>query len=132
MESTFNQRFKTILKYYDLTPTDAARKIGITRQIVDGYLRDVLPRIDTVALILKAFPEVDINWLVLNDGSMLKESFMFTEPDKDFRKLTDLDIIKDYWKSDREELIKLRDINRKLTEELISIRRDNSQSKAVG
>jgi hypothetical protein len=68
----FNQRFKKLLQHYDITSSEAARRMNVGRQTTDSYLKDSLPGLKAIQMILHAFPEVQIEWLVLGKGEMLK------------------------------------------------------------
>lgn len=68
----FNQRFKKLLQHYDITSSEAARRMNVGRQTTDSYLNDSLPGLKAIQMMLQAFPEVNIEWLVLGKGEMLK------------------------------------------------------------
>lgn len=46
--------------------------MNVGRQTTDSYLNDSLPGLKAIQMMLQAFPEVNIEWLVLGKGEMLK------------------------------------------------------------
>jgi len=119
MEETFNDRFKKVLKSLDLTPTEAGRRMGVSRQVIDSYTKDSVPRYDTLVLILKSFPTVDIKWLIIGSGEGIeKESDGSYSGDKQVMPRLDYELIHKLWLEDRKELTEIRAQNHKLTEML--------------
>lgn len=121
METSFNQRFTTLLNHYNLKAREAARLLKMDRQKVEGYTRDQLPRYDSIVSIIEGFPQIDVRWLLLGHGSMFESnSSEVMEQSEKYHTALDVDLIKRYWEADRNELMKLRDQNRQLVIDLQS------------
>lgn len=129
-ETTFNQRFKKILQNYNLKSAEAARLMNVNRQVTDSYLKESLPRLDMLIVLLRTFPELNVNWVIFGEGEMIEAIGTEGKTAKS-QSSADLDLIKRYWDADREELTKLREQNRILMEELLSLRTGPS-AKAAG
>ncbi|MBK6967056.1 MAG: helix-turn-helix transcriptional regulator [Bacteroidales bacterium] len=67
METSFNERFTAILKTLDIKPVEAAKRMNVSRQVIDNYMRSTVPRFPHLVEIIKAFPQVDTRWLLLGD-----------------------------------------------------------------
>lgn len=72
MQSTFTQRFKRLMDYYELSQTKIAVGAGITKQTINNLIKGSPPRYDQMYKLLTYFKEVDANWLILGEGAMLK------------------------------------------------------------
>jgi DNA-binding XRE family transcriptional regulator len=135
METTFNQRFKMLLSYYRLNQSQAGRKIGVSHQVIGSWLQDSSPKLDLLLSILKAFPEISLTWLVAGEGQMLKEkeeiSFASEGKSNFYTSNRDYEMLKQIWMQDRDELQKIREINRELTNELMAFK-SPVKSKEVG
>lgn len=71
-QSTFSQRFKNILKHYDVSSSEAARRMEVGRQVTDSYRNGTLPCLDKLVKIMETFPDLNTDWVVFGRGAMLK------------------------------------------------------------
>ncbi|MDX1362904.1 MAG: helix-turn-helix transcriptional regulator [Arenibacter latericius] len=68
--SDFIKRIDRILKFYDLSASIFADKIGVQRSSISHLLSGRnKPSLDFVMRIAKTFPEVDLYWLLYGKGS---------------------------------------------------------------
>jgi transcriptional regulator with XRE-family HTH domain len=68
------ERILQIMKHYNLSQRQFAMKIDMNPQTLNSMIiRNYEIRITIIADILRAFPEVSIEWLVLGDGDMIKQ-----------------------------------------------------------
>lgn len=70
---TFGERIKEVLKRYDLNVNQFTKKIGFTNNTIIGKIVNDSrrnPSLETIQHILRAFPEIDRDWLLLGDGSI--------------------------------------------------------------
>ena len=72
-ELTFNQRLDLLIKQYKLSRSGFSRRVKIDRQVIDNYMNGALPRMDNFILMVEAFPSVNIEWLLLGKGEMLRD-----------------------------------------------------------
>jgi len=74
MDNGIIERISLIIKKYNLTERQFAIKIGKKQQSVNAMLKKANSDLmmTTVIDILRAFPEVSTDWLVMGDGDMLK------------------------------------------------------------
>ncbi|MDD4515416.1 helix-turn-helix transcriptional regulator [Massilibacteroides sp.] len=87
MQSTFTQRFKRIMDYYELSQSKLAEVIGTTSQTISNLVNGSMPRYDLLYKLLSYFKEVDANWLLLDEGRMLKSGLndgIVSEPSGDY------------------------------------------------
>jgi len=130
METTFGARFKSLLDAYDITPSKAATRIGLSRQVIDSYLKGTVPRYDQLVAIIRAFSEVDIRWLILGDDVVPDD-----EPKEDGKgkerglAMWDYRDIFRMWEEDRSELIRIRKINIELTRTIIKPEEGEKQNR---
>jgi transcriptional regulator with XRE-family HTH domain len=72
-----NDRFIKLMQYYNLTPSLFADEIGVNRpgisHIISGRNK---PGVELIQKVLKRFPEVSTDWLLMGNGSM------FINPEK--------------------------------------------------
>lgn len=67
------ERILQIMKHYNLSQRQFALKIDMNPQTLNSMIiRNYEIRITIIADILKAFPEINIEWLVLGEGDMIK------------------------------------------------------------
>jgi transcriptional regulator with XRE-family HTH domain len=65
----FSKRIQNIIEYYGLTASSFAEKIGVQRSSISHILSGRNnPSLDFTLKIIDAFPEVSLNWLLLNQG----------------------------------------------------------------
>ena len=67
------QRVMLIMKHYGMKQRPFAIKVGISPQTLNTTIvNDTKPSLSLIQDILRAFPEVSAEWLVLGDGDMIK------------------------------------------------------------
>lgn len=131
-EQAFGQRLSELIKHFKLTRAAFARRVSIDRQVIDNFLNGALPRIDNLILIMTAFPGLILEWLTLGQGEMLKDmkgipgGAKMTTHDS----VMDAEIIRKMWEQDRLEIIRLREQNENLTNQLVSMMDNVPKSKA--
>lgn len=68
-------RIKQIMKHVQLTPAAFAERIGIGRSnLTHIFTGRNQPSLDIVKKILKAFPEIQPEWLIMGMGNMLRDN----------------------------------------------------------
>jgi len=71
----FAARVKKLLKFYNLSATQFADKIGVQRSSISHLLSGRnKPSLDFVLKVMKQFNEVDLYWLLNGKGSFPKSS----------------------------------------------------------
>lgn len=73
METGILERMRLIISYYNLSERQFATRIGVGQPALNTMFhrnQDNI-KLTTIVNILKAFPEVNIDWLVLGNGDML-------------------------------------------------------------
>lgn len=71
----FGKRVKELLDYYELSAAGFADKIGVGRSSISHILSGRnKPSLEFITKILRAYPEVDLYWLMNGKGHFLKES----------------------------------------------------------
>lgn len=132
VQTTFNQRFKVLIEFYKLRNADVARKMKVDRQLIANYQHKTQPTVEKIALMIETFPDVNLEWLVLGTGNMLKNEM----PDHGFvaeqageYQTIDKYLMRKLWEQDRAELVRLRELNQQLTQKLLSLPDNNKQSK---
>jgi len=74
MDTTVNQRIKELIDYLQLSDREFAKQVEIPQTTISSYFkRGSEPSMSAIVRILKTFDFVDIEWLVLGKGSMIKE-----------------------------------------------------------
>ncbi len=67
------ERIKRIMEFYNLSSTQLADKIGAQRSAVSHVLSGRnRPSLDFVSKIKETFPDVNLEWLILGQGDMIK------------------------------------------------------------
>ncbi|NOR28490.1 MAG: helix-turn-helix domain-containing protein [Lutibacter sp.] len=70
----FSKRLVIIMNYYDLSAASLAEKINVQRSSISHLLSGRnKPSLDFVLKILKAFPEVELYWLLNGSGEFPKK-----------------------------------------------------------
>lgn len=73
METGILERMRLIINYYNLSERQFATRIGVGQPALNTMFhrnQDNI-KLTTIVNIIKAFPEVSIDWLVLGNGDML-------------------------------------------------------------
>lgn len=69
------QRLKAVIAYSGLSDTAFAKKIGMQQITLWRQLNDQRKvSLETIVLVVEAFPEIDANWLLRGVGSMLADN----------------------------------------------------------
>ena len=77
----FTNRLNRIMDYYDLSAASFADKIDVGRSSISHLLSGRnKPSLDFVMKIIKAFPEVELYWLLNGKGSFPKKEDAFAPP----------------------------------------------------
>src|SRR5690606_12987136 len=67
--SEFSDRIDRMLKFYDLTASAFADKIGVQRSNISHLLAGRnKPSLEFVMRVVQTFPEVDLHWLIHGKG----------------------------------------------------------------
>lgn len=70
----FSKRLKILLDFYNISAAQLAEKISVQRSSISHLLSGRnKPSLDFVLKILKAFPEVELYWLLNGTGKFPKE-----------------------------------------------------------
>jgi transcriptional regulator with XRE-family HTH domain len=70
---TMTDRILTIIKYFNLSPSDFAEEIGVQRSSISHLISGRnKPSLEFVQKILARFPEVNPEWILNGKGEMLK------------------------------------------------------------
>lgn len=70
----FTKRLKIIINYYDISAAVLAEKMDVQRSSISHILSGRnKPSLDFVMKILKAFPEVELYWLLNGEGKFPKD-----------------------------------------------------------
>lgn len=69
------KKIKWIIEHFENGNTAAfARKVFLTAPTVDAYIKEnTKPGYDAVQNILRAYPEINIHWFILNQGPIKRE-----------------------------------------------------------
>jgi hypothetical protein len=111
---TFNERFIRLLKAKDIRPSIVAKKMGVSRQVIDNYLGTTLPGFCHLVKILEAFPDVSLRWLILGQGDNVDDESCITEMYLSEINNSDLQTLRMLLLDDRKEVKRLRLQNDKL------------------
>lgn len=67
-------RIKQVMEYYDETPAGFAEKLGINRSnLTHLFSGRNQPSLDFAKKVLKAYPEISTEWLIMGVGLMIKD-----------------------------------------------------------
>ena len=105
--SSIADRINFILKHYNITAGDFADKLGIQKSSVSHLLSGRnKPSFQFLIKLLKAFPDINLNWFISGDGDIFKN----TAPIPEYENLTDFEKIE---KNETKEEILPEDIPQK-------------------
>ena len=105
--SSIADRINFILKHYNITAGDFADKLGIQKSSVSHLLSGRnKPSFQFLTKLLKAFPDINLNWFISGDGDIFKN----TAPIPEYENLTDFEKIE---KNETKEEILPEDIPQK-------------------
>ena len=101
------ERINFILKHYNIAAGDFADKLGIQKSSVSHLLSGRnKPSFQFLIKLLKAFPDINLNWFISGDGDIFKN----TAPIPEYENLTDFEKIE---KNETKEEILPEDIPQK-------------------
>lgn len=74
METTINERIRKVLKHYDVSENSLASTMGISQTTVNSALKSDKNNVSSKIIvgICKAFPELNVNWLLTGEGQMTR------------------------------------------------------------
>ncbi|MBW6490847.1 MAG: helix-turn-helix transcriptional regulator [Lentimicrobium sp.] len=119
MEYSFNARFAKLLKAKGIKPSQVAKKMNVSRQVVDNYLGNTLPGFSHLLKIIGAFPEVNLRWLILGEGDEGVNEEELIDMFQVEKSNIKLETIKMLWNEDRKELNRLRLMNNRLVQKIM-------------
>ena len=67
------EKLLAVLEYSGLSQTAFAKKVGSTQANLWRQLNGQRVNVATVVAVAQQFPEIDCNWLLRDEGSMLKD-----------------------------------------------------------
>lgn len=99
---TISQRLRLFLDEINLGQQEFANAIGVSKQVVSNAVngRTKFPKSDFLIQVIRAYPQLNIYWLLLGEGEMFSD-----EPNIDFQ----------------EQLEKLKEENSKLKDKIIEL-----------
>lgn len=70
---TLPERLQQVLKYSQLSVRGLAGKCGLKQQTLDKHIKGIAePSATTLTAIVTTFPEISADWLMRDEGEMLK------------------------------------------------------------
>ncbi len=70
-------RILSIIKYFNLSPSDFAEKIGVQRSSISHLISGRnKPSLEFIQKILSGFPEINPEWILSGQGKMLKNGII--------------------------------------------------------
>lgn len=88
METTVLQRIRRFIEFEDVSDRKFAETIGVPQTTISSlFKRGNEPNIAIISAILKAYPIINMEWLISGNGSMLKLNMV-----EDENQIADLDI----------------------------------------
>lgn len=132
METTFNQRLKKLMSFYDLNQISLAKVTGLGIQTINNLVNGSKPRYDTLIPLLKYFKDINPLWILMGDGEMFNKNIepdVLKEPKVDYHSREDYTMLKNVWEKDRQELDHLRQLTTDLTNELLKLYECNTDKK---
>lgn len=132
-QTTFSQRITQLISHSGLTENRFGIDSGVGRVNIKNYKRGTMPQLDTLVAILTFMPEVNIEWLIMGKGAMLKDgsTTMVNEPMAEYESPLSPNRMLRMWEEDRIELAKTRESNIRLTNQLLEMT-SHCPSKATG
>lgn len=72
---TIGERFALVLKEKNVTQKSFAEQVGVTEQSISKLIKGQTqsPKADLIAQLTIMFPDVNLRWLLIGEGEMLKE-----------------------------------------------------------
>lgn len=120
---TVKQRLKEYLKYKGVNASEFGRTIGVSSAFVSSIRVSVQP--DKVERIALYYPDLNIEWLLTGEGSMLKCADLYVK-----EKTPSIIIEKDWLKSNIDRLMEDSGRNSRSIEKMVETADRNSQTLA--
>lgn len=78
---TIGERLAILLKYKEISQKAFSKKINYREQSISNLItgQTKSPKADLVMEIARLFPDVNLRWLLLEEGEMLKEGMSIAE-----------------------------------------------------
>jgi transcriptional regulator with XRE-family HTH domain len=78
---TIGERFALVLKKKGVTQKSFAEKVGVTEQSISKLIKGQTqsPKADLIAQLTIMFPDVNLRWLLIGEGEMLKEGMSISD-----------------------------------------------------
>lgn len=129
MQNALGERLTQVLNYYSVTESELGRLVGISKQNINNIIVNGNPTYKTIVGVLNHFAGVNARWLLTGEGNMFDhQSNIVAEPAVGYNRPVEL--IEKMWLEDRRELFKLREINSKLSQELITLKTEAQKKEA--
>ncbi|OBQ56066.1 helix-turn-helix transcriptional regulator [Tamlana sp. s12] len=80
--TSFGTKLKPIIKHKHKTISAFAEKNGINYTQVSQYLNNRTPSMEFLEIVMREFPEIDLNWLLREDNA--HSFFLLNEPDEKY------------------------------------------------
>jgi transcriptional regulator with XRE-family HTH domain len=119
LSSTLQERLKTVFLEYRLTQKSFSDKTGIATSALSGIMgkRQSNPSFEAIQKITIAFPEINMNWLISEQGQMLEK-----QPETDI-------ILQEKYISAMERLAKAQEDNLDLIHQIHQLKTDLADCK---
>lgn len=88
-------RIKELIAQKEMNETSFAKSIGLSQRTLNNYMNGRSPSYEAIDAILRAFPDVSAEWLLMGEGEMYKSEY-----DEPGLNLTDSNSLKYYYELD--------------------------------
>jgi transcriptional regulator with XRE-family HTH domain len=78
---SIGERFALVLKKKKVTQKSFAEKVGVTEQSITKLVKGQTqsPKADLIAQLTVMFPDLNLRWLLIGEGEMLKEGMSIAD-----------------------------------------------------
>jgi transcriptional regulator with XRE-family HTH domain len=78
---SIGERFALVLKEKKVTQKSFAEKVGVTEQSITKLVKGQTqsPKADLIAQLTVMFPDVNLRWLLIGEGEMLKKGMSIAD-----------------------------------------------------
>jgi transcriptional regulator with XRE-family HTH domain len=78
---SIGERFALVLKEKKVTQKSFAEKVGVTEQSITKLVKGQTqsPKADLIAQLTVMFPDLNLRWLLIGEGEMLKEGMSIAD-----------------------------------------------------
>ena len=74
-EKTVKQRLREVLIAFGANPTNLAKRFGVNQKTLNNQINgDTSLSVSTILLTKEAIPEVSVEWILMGEGSMIKQT----------------------------------------------------------